>query len=136
MFPRCPPVSLTPSLTGRSVSRTDRRTDRRTDTSPCISVVFSFSYKLPKTVTVTTLLLFGPVMLHHGTFLFIWLGEGPVQFSDCAIDTPSLHTAGLSVHTNCCYPGQQDANVSIFFAAGSVDLDRRRFIGVCFGPPV
>ena len=43
--------------------------------------IFS-SYQLPKTVTVTTLLLFGPVMLLCGTFLCISLSEGPVQLSD------------------------------------------------------
>ena len=37
---------------------------------------FFSSYKL--TVTVTTLLLFGNVMLLCGTFLFVLLSEGPV----------------------------------------------------------
>ena len=41
--------------------RTDSRTDRRMDSSPRISAVFFSSYKLPKTVTVTRLLLSGPV---------------------------------------------------------------------------
>ena len=54
------------------------RTDRRTDASPHISVVFFSSYKMPKTVTVTTLLLFGHVTLLCGTFVFIELNEGPV----------------------------------------------------------
>ena len=36
------------------------------------------SYKLPKTVTVTTLLLFGPVMLLCGAFLCIYLSGGAV----------------------------------------------------------
>ena len=36
------------------------------------------SYKLPKTVTVTMLLLFGHVELLCGTFLCIYLVEGPV----------------------------------------------------------
>ena len=54
-----------------------------------ISVVFFSSYKLPKTVTVTTLLFSGPVTLLCGTFLFMWLSEGPVQLLDCRIDMPS-----------------------------------------------
>ena len=52
--------------------------DRRTDTSPFIIVVFFSSHKLPKTLTVTTLLLFGHVTLLCVTFLFILLSEGPV----------------------------------------------------------
>ena len=44
---------------------------RRTDASPRITVVYFSSYKLPKTVTVTMLLLFGHVTLLCGTFLFI-----------------------------------------------------------------
>ena len=56
-------------------------------------------YKLPKTVTVTTLLLFGHVTLLCGKFLFIKLSEGPVELTDCPIDTPSIREAGLSVHT-------------------------------------
>ena len=66
---------------GRRVSRTDRRTDA----SPRISAVFFSSYKLPKTFTVTTLLLFGHVTLLCGTFLYIQLSEGPVQLLDCQI---------------------------------------------------
>ena len=54
------------------------RTGRRTDTSPCTAAVFFPSYKLPKTVTVTTVLLFGQAVLLCGTFLSILLGEGPV----------------------------------------------------------
>ena len=46
----------------RRVSRTGRRTD---------AAVFFTLYKLPKTVTVTTLLLFGNVTLLCGTFLCI-----------------------------------------------------------------
>ena len=38
-------------------------------------------------------------MLLCGKFLFIKLSEGPVQLSDCTIDTPSIRAAGLSVHT-------------------------------------
>ena len=46
--------------------------------TPCISMVFFSSYKLPKTVTVTTLLLFDYVTLLCGKFLCIKLIEGPV----------------------------------------------------------
>ena len=42
-----------------------------TDTSPYTIAVFFSSYKLPKTLTVTMLLLFGPVSLLCETFLFI-----------------------------------------------------------------
>ena len=68
------------------------RTDWGTDASPRISVVFFSSYKLPKTVTVTTLILFGHVKLLCGN-----LSEGPVQLSDCLIDTPlvSVHTGSV-----------------------------------------
>ena len=63
-----------------------------------ITVVFLPSYKSPKTLPVTTLLLFGPVtllcVLKCGTFLFyrmsIWL-------SDCEhhqTDTPLFRTVG------------------------------------------
>ena len=58
---------------------TDSMTDRRTDTSPHITAVLFSSYKLPKTLLVTTLLLFGPVMLLCGTFLFLKsLNDGSV----------------------------------------------------------
>ena len=57
------------------------------------------SNKLPKTVTVTMLLLFGPVTLLCGTFRFMELSEGPVQSSDCRTDTPSIRDVGLSIHT-------------------------------------
>ena len=53
----------------RSVRRVGR-TGGRTDASPCTAVVFFSLNKLPKTVTVTTLLLFGHVTLLCGTFLF------------------------------------------------------------------
>ena len=53
------------------------RTGGRTDPSPCITAVFFSSYKVPKTVTVTTLLLFGHVTLLYGIFIFILLSEGP-----------------------------------------------------------
>ena len=72
------------------------RTGRLTDTSPRTAVDFFSSYKLPKTVTVTMLLLFGHVTLLCGTFLFIKLS----QLSDCKINTPPLHAAGLSVYTD------------------------------------
>ena len=49
---------------------------------------FFSSYKLPKTVTVTTLLLFGHVMLLCGKYIFIKLSEGRVQLSDCTIGKP------------------------------------------------
>ena len=54
-----------------------------TDTSPCITVVFFSSYKLPKTLPVTTLLLLGPEMLLCGSFLFKLLSERFVKVSDC-----------------------------------------------------
>ena len=57
---------------------TGGRTGRRTDASPHTAVVVFSSYKLPKTVTVTTLLLFGHVTLLCRKFLCIKLSEGPV----------------------------------------------------------
>ena len=54
---------------------------------------FFSSYKLPKTVTVTALLLFGHVTLICGTFLFIKLSEGPVQSSDCMTPPPYAQLA-------------------------------------------
>ena len=76
------------------VGRTGIRTDRRTDTSPHTSAVFSSSYKLPKTLTVSTLLLFGHVTLLCGTYLFIKLSEEPVQLTNrpIALDTRSRLT--------------------------------------------
>ena len=62
----------------RRVGRTDGRTDKRTDASLHISAVFFSLYKLPETVTVTVLPLFGHVTLLCGTFLFIYLSEGVV----------------------------------------------------------
>ena len=49
-------------FSGRNVSVRVGGTGRRTDASPVTAVVLFSSYKLPKTVTVTTLFLFGPVM--------------------------------------------------------------------------
>ena len=43
----------------------------RMDAFPCTAVVLFSSYKLPKIVTVTVLLLFGLLTLLCGTFLFI-----------------------------------------------------------------
>ena len=76
---------------GRTDKRTDRRTDSSTDNSPCITAIFYSSYKFPKTVTVTQLLLFGSVTLICVTFLFILLSDGSVQLSHCEhqINTPS-----------------------------------------------
>ena len=68
------------------------------DASPHTAVVFVSSYKLSKTVTVTTLLLFGYVTL-CGKFLSVKLSEGPVQLSDCTIDTPPLCATSLFVYT-------------------------------------
>ena len=48
-------------------------------------MVSFWSYKLPKTVTVTTLLC--------GTFLFVKLSEGPVQSSDCTTPPPYAQLA-------------------------------------------
>ena len=70
------------------------RTGGRSDASPGTSDVLFSSYKLPK--TVTTLLLFGPVTLLCGTFLFIKLSEGPVLLSDCQT---LICAVGLSIHT-------------------------------------
>ena len=53
-------------------------TDMMTDTSPHITAVFFSSYKMPKTLPVTMWLLFGPVTLLFGTFVFILLSEGSV----------------------------------------------------------
>ena len=61
------------------------------------------SYKLPKTVTVATLLLFGPVTLLCGKFFCIKLSEGPVYLSDCTTDTPPLRASGLSIHTGTAH---------------------------------
>ena len=53
-----------------------------TDTFPCITVVFFSSYKSPKTLTITTFVLFGPVMLlcrlKCGIFLLYLMSEGSV----------------------------------------------------------
>ena len=49
-----------------------------TDTSPRITAVFFSSRKVLKTLPVTMLLLFGPVTLLCGTFLFILLREGSI----------------------------------------------------------
>lgn len=49
----------------------DSRTDRMTETSRLITAVFFSLYKLQKTLTVTMLLLIGPVMLLYGTCCFI-----------------------------------------------------------------
>ena len=49
--------------------------------------MFFSSYNLPKTLPVTTLLLFGHVTLHYGTFLFILLGEGEGEFSCQTVNT-------------------------------------------------
>ena len=54
------------------------RTGGRTDASPLISVVFFSLYNLPKTVTITMLLLFGHVTLLCGKFLFIKLSQSSV----------------------------------------------------------
>ena len=64
---------------------------------------YVFPHIRVKTVTVTTLLLFGHVTLPCGTFLFILLSEGPVLLLDCLIDTPSTRAAGLSIHTGLVY---------------------------------
>ena len=69
------------------------------DAAPHSCGIFSPSYKLPKIVIVTTLLLFGHVMLLCGTFLCICLSEGPVQLSDYMTDTPSISKALASPFT-------------------------------------
>ena len=87
---------------------TDRRTNRRTDTSPHITAVFFSSYELKKTLPVTMLLLFGPVTLLCGTFLFILLSEGSVYCEHHLMNTLPLCTTALSIHTGtvrqCCSP--------------------------------
>ena len=70
---------------GQTGGQTGRQTGGQTLLP--ISVVFFSSYKLPKTVTVTTLLLFGHVTLLFGTFLFIKLSDGSV-LTDRPTDTP------------------------------------------------
>ena len=96
VFPRCPLVNINPRTVynhmdaGSFLLVTDAvfqaemwqivgRTGGRTGASPLISAVFFSSYKLPKTVTVNTLLLFGPVMLLCGKFLFIKLSYQSVR---------------------------------------------------------
>ena len=75
----------------------------RTDASPHTAVVFVFFIEVAKDSSSSMLLLFGPVTLLCGTFLCIWLSEGPVQLSDCTTDTPSLRASGLSVHTGTAH---------------------------------
>ena len=55
------------------------RTDRMTEASPGITAVFFPSCKLPKTIPMTSLLLFGPVT----AFLFYLMSEGSDELSDC-----------------------------------------------------
>ena len=96
VFSWCPSDKLTPSLLGQTLGELKsfagdrccfsgrRRVGRmggRTDTSPHTSVVFFSSYKMPKTVTVTTLLLFGHVTSLCGKFLCIKLIKGPVKIT-------------------------------------------------------
>ena len=79
------------------VCRTGSRTGGRTGASPCITLVLFTSYKLPKTVTVSTLCLFGHVALWDFYLYF-------VEWGICVVIThqtniPSICAAGLSIHT-------------------------------------
>ena len=67
-------------LVGGVGGQTGRQTGGRTFLHLQLWYFFS-TYKLPKTVTVTILILFGHVTLLFGKFLFIKLSEGPVQLS-------------------------------------------------------
>lgn len=70
------------------------RTGGRTDTSPRTALLLVFSYNLPKTVTVTTLLLFDHVTLLCGKFLFIKLS----QLSVCMTDIPAPRCRLIRLH--------------------------------------
>ena len=85
-------------LVGRAGGQTGGRTGGQKLLHVYLRYLFS-SYKLPKTVTVTTLLLLLHVTLHCGIFLCIKLSEGPVLLIDHPIDTPPIRVAGLSVYT-------------------------------------
>ena len=82
--------------------------------------------------------------LHHvtllcGIFLFVYLSEGPVHFSDCPIDTPMLHPAGLSIHTGlvhqCCAlipppeADQHQSEISPLATSDTFTQRRRQRIG-------
>ena len=117
------------------------RTGGRTDTSPLLSPVFFSLYKLPKTVTVTILLLSGHVTLLCWTFLFILLSEGPMQLSDCPIGTPSINEKGIAFPFTLVQfantapliqpPGtyQCQSKISPFTASETLTQRRRRRIG-------
>lgn len=77
------------------------------DTSPCITAVLFSSYKLSKTLPVSTLLLFGPEMVLCGTLIFILLdGLFSYHTEHHQIDMPLHLSASLSIHTGtvckCC----------------------------------
>lgn len=69
-------------------------TDRRREASTCMDAVFFSSCRLPKTLSVTTLLLLGPVILlcgfMCGSFLsFIWRVMDPFSYQ-------TVNTVGLT----------------------------------------
>ena len=100
-----------------------RRVGRRgggTNAAPHIYPVLFSLHKLPKTATITTLLLFGHVTLLCGTFLFILLSDEPMQLSHCLINTPSI----LPLEAYQC-----QSEISPFIASETFTQRRRRRIG-------
>ena len=79
------------------------------------------------------LLLFGPVTLPCGTFLFILLSEGSVQLSDYnhhQIDNPP----SLSIHTgmvHLCCSNDTTSRISPLAASATFAQKRMRRIGAC-----
>ena len=118
------------------VGGTDRMTDRRTDTSPHITAVFFSSHKLPKTLLVTTLLLFGPVTLLRGTFLFYFIKWS--QFLVPWDSTQNHLKLETVVHTETClYHSISDQAVALdrwtmFWADREQDNNWLRRGGRCF----
>ena len=89
------------------VGRTDRRTARRTDTSPHITVVFFSSYQFPKTLSVTTLLLFWSCNVALKDISLYCVEWKICQTEYLQIDTLLLSTASLASFTQtliclCC----------------------------------
>ena len=108
------------------------RTGGRTDASPCTAAVFFSSYKLPVTLTVTTLLLFSSATLLCGTFVCFQLSEGPVLLSDCTTDTPPpplgrlTNNAALILHPEM---DQHWSEISLLSASETFTQRRLRRIG-------
>ena len=96
------------------------------------------SYKLQKTVTVTTLLLFGHVTLLCGKFLFIELSEGPVHLSECMTDTWLIcsHWFGSPIMQLVILPQEVDEHRSeISPLAASETFTQRRMRRIAEGSP-